>query len=62
VGAASITSPIGLAWSITKPNGERRPPMFQRLRTAQAVLLGDREDKLEADWRRLRAVARRQLQ
>jgi hypothetical protein len=59
VGGRRVTSPIGLAWSITKPNGEAQAADVQRLPAGR--LLGDREDKLER-WRRLRGAARRQLQ
>ena len=56
-----ITSPIGLAWSSTKPNGERSDAEVELLRPPQPVLLGDREQDLEPDRRRALRVPRGEL-
>ena len=57
-----MISPIGVAWSRTKPNGERSAETSSSFAPAKAVLLGHREHELEPYGRRAGLDrARRQL-
>ena len=57
MGVATITSPTGPAWSRTKPQSARSSLDVERLRAAQALLLGDGQQQLDPDRRRLARVA-----
>ena len=57
VGVLVITSPTALAWSRMNPQSERRVAGVDRLRAPQPLLLGDGQQQLDPDRRRIGGVA-----